>query len=123
MSYPRPVTKPIPSAEVVELPWLSWKLATPTRRGVEVHRRGDVPHRLGDTADVLGPQVHLAAQANAGAGRAAQLEGDGEATTFGIGVEAAAAAARQAIGAARAAAIQSSCVKRVMSPPEFEAFK
>src|SRR2546430_16461546 len=30
MSYPRPVRKPIPSAEAVELPWLSWKLATPT---------------------------------------------------------------------------------------------
>src|SRR6266853_1572714 len=37
MSYPRPVTKPKPLAEVLELPWLSWKLPPPTRtRGLGV---------------------------------------------------------------------------------------
>src|SRR5690349_16455373 len=66
-------------------------------RRVEVHCRGDVAHRLRHAVLVLGPEVHLAAQANARAGRAAQLERHGEAATLGGGVEAAAAAAREAV--------------------------
>src|SRR5437879_8426937 len=69
------------------------------RGRVEVHGRGDVPHRLGHAAVVLGPEAHLATQAHAGAGRAAQLDRDGEAAPLRIGIEAAAAAAGQAVGA------------------------